>query len=283
MQTNLSKLAELLKITGDEAFKFYSEVRRLSAFEVSVGVVLINTLRYLREDEKINASPQEVTAFLDEHETKLRPKPIQVIKKPEAQPQGKLTAQKPIVHQTRHPLILPDADVVGEEIRCFIQQARIEYTSEFRQREVTTFYGLVKEHLEGKGVTGDPHTTVRRLDELTKATLHFRAIRCIYTEADAKMHCGMDYNKEFVHSHYWKMISQYLRLRQRDYRDQCPKCDESYPKVTEVHHNSYRNHGWEHEHLEDLEVICNRCHREISWDDKAKKIYEGQKRIEDGR
>ena len=28
----------------------------------------------------------------------------------------------------------------------------------------------------------------------------------------------------------------------------------------EVHHNTYENHGREHLHLEDLTVLCNRCH-----------------------
>ena len=271
---NLLKIAELLTISSDEAFNFYTEVRQLSRLQPSTGLVLKNILRYLRENDEANITPLEIALFLDRHETELQPKLLQTVQPLEALLTKKSIVPKHIVPLTRPPLT--SLDVLDEEYRRFIWKSRAEYTAEFKQRENTAFYSFVKEHWRRKGVTGDPHITVRRLDKLTKATLHFLAIKHIYTEADAKVHRGMDYHKEFLQSRYWTIISEYLRLDQRDYRDQCPVCDEPYPKHTEVHHKAYGNHGREHEHLEDLVVICNQCHSDISWNDRQQKLLDSR-------
>ena len=60
---------------------------------------------------------------------------------------------------------------------------------------------------------------------------------------------------QFLSSPYWKVISAYKKL-QAGYR--CQLCNSS--ERLAVHHRTYENHGYEIEHLDDLVVLCERCH-----------------------
>lgn len=60
--------------------------------------------------------------------------------------------------------------------------------------------------------------------------------------------------KEFLKTKYWKFIHDLKILEQ-------PKCKCGADKYLQVHHTSYKNHYHEHEHLDDLVVLCNTCHK----------------------
>lgn len=60
---------------------------------------------------------------------------------------------------------------------------------------------------------------------------------------------------EFLRTDYWKEVRQ-EKLRQCGHK--CQICG-STTKL-HIHHNSYRHHGNEAEHLEDLIVLCEKCH-----------------------
>lgn len=59
----------------------------------------------------------------------------------------------------------------------------------------------------------------------------------------------------FLNSEYWKYVRS-LKLAQA--HDKCQVCGCHYNLI--VHHNSYEHHKSEHEHLEDLVVLCKNCH-----------------------
>jgi hypothetical protein len=60
----------------------------------------------------------------------------------------------------------------------------------------------------------------------------------------------------FLNTLYWKAISGY---KMRINNCKCQECDSS--NELEVHHKTYKNHGSELEHLEDLILLCNKCHK----------------------
>ena len=61
--------------------------------------------------------------------------------------------------------------------------------------------------------------------------------------------------KDFLQTIYWNVIREYM-LSQAKYKCQlCTLKDELH-----VHHKTYEHHGQEHLYLEDLIVLCKKCH-----------------------
>lgn len=67
---------------------------------------------------------------------------------------------------------------------------------------------------------------------------------------------------EFLNTEYWNTIRKYM-LDQAKYK--CQLCNSN--GTLHVHHKTYEHHGDEHNHLEDLIVLCKQCHEKIH--DKA--------------
>jgi 5-methylcytosine-specific restriction endonuclease McrA len=65
---------------------------------------------------------------------------------------------------------------------------------------------------------------------------------------------AMDY-KQFLLTPYWKEVR---KIKLSSTERQCEQCG-SKTKL-QVHHTSYKRHGREHKHLEDLKVLCQTCH-----------------------
>lgn len=64
--------------------------------------------------------------------------------------------------------------------------------------------------------------------------------------------------EDFLKTPYWRAVSEKKR-RQSNFK--CQMCnDETF---LQVHHRSYENHGLEHLHLEDLIVLCKKCHEKF--------------------
>jgi len=63
-----------------------------------------------------------------------------------------------------------------------------------------------------------------------------------------------NYVLSFQNSEYWKEVRQRIIARDR----KCVVCGSIL--FLEVHHKTYRNKGSELEHLEDLELLCSKCH-----------------------
>lgn len=59
----------------------------------------------------------------------------------------------------------------------------------------------------------------------------------------------------FLNTIYWKVVAKKVKER-AGYR--CQLCNSS--ENLNVHHRSYRNHGYEVLHLEDLICLCHECH-----------------------
>lgn len=62
---------------------------------------------------------------------------------------------------------------------------------------------------------------------------------------------------DFLKSDYWKQVRK-LVLK-RDGR-MCVICRET--KQLDIHHDTYKNHGDEMNHLDDLMTLCRKCHKE---------------------
>lgn len=63
--------------------------------------------------------------------------------------------------------------------------------------------------------------------------------------------------QDFLKSDYWRIV-RYKVLKRDGHR--CVICKNKY--ALEVHHDSYKNHFKEHEHLGDLMTLCRDCHKE---------------------
>ncbi len=65
---------------------------------------------------------------------------------------------------------------------------------------------------------------------------------------------GMDY-QNFLKTPYWKAITAHTKYK-AGYR--CQLCNSAYDLVT--HHRNYDIHGREHDHIQELIVLCDDCH-----------------------
>jgi len=66
---------------------------------------------------------------------------------------------------------------------------------------------------------------------------------------------GLSY-KEFLDSTYWIKVRKTVLKRDKF---ECIVC---HSKANlQVHHSSYKNHGFEHKHLGDLSTVCSDCHK----------------------
>lgn len=64
--------------------------------------------------------------------------------------------------------------------------------------------------------------------------------------------------KEFLKTPYWKVIADYQKYN-AGYK--CVICGSS--NVLNVHHTTYKHHGDEVTHIEDLITVCRECHKAI--------------------
>lgn len=69
---------------------------------------------------------------------------------------------------------------------------------------------------------------------------------------------GMGY-QEFLSTRYWYAI----RLKIRSLQKSC-QCCTAEADVFQIHHRTYEHHGYEHKNLEDLRLLCFRCHSIVS-------------------
>lgn len=61
-------------------------------------------------------------------------------------------------------------------------------------------------------------------------------------------------NDVFERTMYWRQVTSHvMRTRER-----CHRC--AYPARLLTHHLTYEHRGLEHQHLEDLELLCQWCH-----------------------
>lgn len=62
--------------------------------------------------------------------------------------------------------------------------------------------------------------------------------------------------QDFLRSFYWDVVRKY-KLHKADF--QCELCSNK-GETLNVHHKTYDHHGYEHQYLEDLIVLCRTCH-----------------------
>lgn len=242
-QTNINKIAELLVISNNEAFQFYSEVRQRFQPVIPTSLILTSLHQSLLNDSNSKPTSQELVGLIAKQETAAKFTIVDVKPKQEPKLPAAAKSSEAVVLISYPPRVEPQPDWA------------LKFRLEFSRRLNKAYEEVAGEYCVQKGVK--PF----HLDEDTRAELKFDAINRIYTEEDASNHRDMEYFTEFLRSSYWTTISDFLRRQWRRYRDQCLRCGTNYPDIFDVHHKSYANHGREHEHLDDLEVICRRCHQ----------------------
>lgn len=82
----------------------------------------------------------------------------------------------------------------------------------------------------------------------------FGILKRCYTEFEYNLLVTMRYN-DFLKTVYWYIVRKHFLKK---YGEQCFICNST--EYLNVHHRTYKNHGREHEHLEDLVVLCKDCH-----------------------
>ena len=99
----------------------------------------------------------------------------------------------------------------------------------------------------------NPHRTWDK-----KITPKERINQIRYADVDWKTICkhikGMDYHN-FLKTPYWKAIAAHTKYK-AGYK--CQLCNSPHNLIT--HHRNYGIHGFEHAHMQELTVICNKCH-----------------------
>lgn len=126
--------------------------------------------------------------------------------------------------------------------------ARYEITED----DVTAACGVVKEALQDQ-------EALRFIieDGRYRPADRFAALCAWMTAERSEYFRGMPY-QVFLASRYWQIIRKHkIILAGRA----CQLC--KLPRALEVHHRSYKWHGYEHEHMSDLVVLCCNCHRKF--------------------
>ena len=92
-----------------------------------------------------------------------------------------------------------------------------------------------------------------------RTMVEFRCLEHIFTEDDARRLQAMTY-EHFLDNQYWHIVSDYVKIIEDNQCSWCNKLDYH----SELHHNSYEHHGWEHQYIDkDLELLCQSCHRKV--------------------
>lgn len=86
---------------------------------------------------------------------------------------------------------------------------------------------------------------------------YLKGRRCLDVDKVAKVITSMPY-QEFLQTPYWKGVARVVKL-QNSYG--CQKC--GMGGLLNVHHITYKHHGLEIYHLEDLECLCSECHKRL--------------------
>lgn len=112
----------------------------------------------------------------------------------------------------------------------------------------------IKEHIEtfltpGIILEWDDYTPYQKLNAV-RGNPYNQEIR----QAIKEKILSLSYQK-FLLTPYWQAISEYKKYKS-GYK--CELCSSKYRLNT--HHKSYNNHGNEHNCLEDLIILCNKCH-----------------------
>lgn len=74
--------------------------------------------------------------------------------------------------------------------------------------------------------------------------------------------------RDFLLTPYWKSIALFVKGRTGN---RCAICGSTDGRM-DVHHKTYSHHGDEIHHLDDLEVVCRKCHKELHGEDRVHKV-----------
>lgn len=81
----------------------------------------------------------------------------------------------------------------------------------------------------------------------------FDALVAELTENHCRILRSMPY-EQFVYTDYWRIVRDMVLWKNKV----CAECGGG--RIFQVHHKTYKHHGYEHLHLEDLIVLCRDCH-----------------------
>lgn len=68
--------------------------------------------------------------------------------------------------------------------------------------------------------------------------------------------------EDFLQTDYWHNLSDHMKWLVGYTCERCHVCPFSLGYGLNVHHRTYAHRGFEWDHLDDLEVLCAKCHQE---------------------
>jgi len=74
--------------------------------------------------------------------------------------------------------------------------------------------------------------------------------------------------QDFLRTPYWKAISE-KKKKQAEFK--CNLCNGS--EKLACHHRTYETHGYEHDNLQDLIILCDECHKKFHDIETSRTIY----------
>lgn len=100
------------------------------------------------------------------------------------------------------------------------------------------------------------------INKLLKYKTNFKTVALILDSIDIPTLCNsikaMDY-RDFLFTSYWRYV-RHIKIRQA--KCKCQMCGKKHTLLN-IHHKTYIHHGLEHLYLNDLIVLCEKCHKKI--------------------
>jgi len=129
---------------------------------------------------------------------------------------------------------------------CKLENSQVNF-------QVDTFY-YIKNCLNPNQEWNKNYPWKKRVDLIMNADVNWTAI-----EDHIK---GMDY-QDFLATPYWKAIAAHTKYK-AGYR--CQVCNSG--AYLNTHHRNYDIHGREHDNINELIVLCNKCHQKFHGDER---------------
>lgn len=96
----------------------------------------------------------------------------------------------------------------------------------------------------------------REISERRRSQYYVVGIEAPKPEHDAKYLKALPY-REFLKTDYWRSVKITVYTRRGR---ACSKCNAKHG-IVDLHHRSYAHHGEELKYLDDLIVLCRKCHK----------------------
>lgn len=132
-----------------------------------------------------------------------------------------------------------------------------DFNIKFSKKEEKHYYNYFFSNEEYEFVFTISNLPVENEHTLLDFNQYFNILQKGMTENIENFFKKMPYDV-FLISNYWKIVSNY---KKKISDNKCQLCNSK--KYLNTHHNNYKNKGKEYKKLNDLVILCNKCHKKF--------------------